>query len=68
MRKAYSKCFLGIINSLVNRFSNFLWHFIRLLGHKKDYGHIFLVVFQESEILKNAVSEDGVQTIDVRHI
>ena len=59
MQNAYSKYFLGIIILLVNRFSKFLRNF--LFYHfwiaKDDMVYIFLVVFQKSEILKNAVSD-----------
>ena len=55
MQKAYSKSVLGIfcfffISKMISKI------FAPLLGSKK-MSHIFLEVFQKSEILKNAVSE-----------
>ena len=55
-KKPCSKIFYCINIVIVNRFSNFLWHFLRLGMQNGDMLIFFLEVFQKSEILKNAVS------------
>ena len=59
-KKPYPKLFSGMKFLFVNLFSKLLWHVLRHMECKMVasywHGHLFLEVFQKSEILKNAVS------------
>ena len=61
MKKDLVKIILGHKTLICRPISNFLWHFLRLLGCKGD--HILLEVFQNKVICKKAVSKDGVRRV-----
>ena len=64
MQNAYTKRFLGIIIVLVNRFSNFLWHFLRLMTCKKmAWSYFSCGVSEKVRFRKMQFLKDGVQTV-----
>ena len=66
MQNTRSRSFLGF-NFFIffNRFSIFLWHFLRLLGCKRMVkSHFTGNVLEQGEIKKTQFPKDGVRRVD----
>ena len=51
----------------VNRFSKFLWHFLRHMECKRMTNHISELVFKNMVIRKRQFPNDGVSRVDLFH-